>query len=221
MSLRKRLVIVGADAFGIEVWHLSNDIPSDSKDWDNVVFINDEIKNTQIELYNANISCLIISTIDDYVPQFNDVCICSIVNPKTKLDIVEKLKERGVKFTNIIHPTAIIGIGCRLGTGIILCPYVVMTVNVSVDNHVIVDVASSIGHDAKIGEGVTIGSQCDITGYCDIQRGALIGSGTSALPKSIIGENSVVCAGSVVLKKVRANRVVTGNPAYYVDKITK
>ncbi|MBT2291606.1 hypothetical protein J7E73_21250 [Paenibacillus albidus] len=219
MPLRRRLVIVGADAFGKEVWHWSNDVPSNSKNWDSVVFINDEIKNAQIELYNANISCLIVSTIDDYVPQCNDVCICSIVNPKRKLDIVEQLEGKGVKFTNIIHPTAIIGNGCRLGTGIILCPYTVLTVNVSVDNHVIIDKTSSIGHDAKIGEGVTIGSHCDITGYCEIQRGSLIGEGTSTLPKSIVEENSVVCAGSVVLKKVRANRVVMGNPAYYVDRI--
>ncbi len=218
MSLGRRLVIVGADAFGQEVWHWSNDIASDSKDWDSVVFINDEIKAAQKELYNANISSHIISTIDDYIPEYSDICICSIVNPNLKLDIVEKLKVRGVKFTNVIHPTAIIGIGCRLGTGIVLGPYVVTTVNVSIDSHVIVGVASSIGHDAKIGEGVTIGSHCDITGYCEIQRGTLIGSGASALPRSIIEEYSVVCAGSVVLKRVRANKIVMGNPAYHVDK---
>ncbi|NUU60942.1 hypothetical protein [Paenibacillus agri] len=218
MSLRKRLVIVGAGVLGKQVWCWANDTPCNSKDWDSVVFINDEIENAQKELYNSNIPGLIISTIDDYAPQCNDVCICAIVQPKRKLNVVEQLEKEGAEFINIFHPTAIIGKGCRLGTGIILCPYTVLTVNVTLGSHVIVDIASSIGHDSKIGEGVTIDSHCDITGYCEIQRGSFIGAGTSVLPNSIVEENAEVCAGSVVLKKVRANRMVIGNPAYYVDK---
>jgi len=46
-----------------------------------------------------------------------------------------------------------------------------------------------------------------------IKRGASIGSGTTILANVIVGENSIVGAGSVVTKDVPANSIVAGNPA--------
>ena len=46
-----------------------------------------------------------------------------------------------------------------------------------------------------------------------VKRGASIGSGATILSKVVIGENSIVGAGSVVTKDVPANAIVAGNPA--------
>jgi acetyltransferase-like isoleucine patch superfamily enzyme len=46
-----------------------------------------------------------------------------------------------------------------------------------------------------------------------IKKGASIGSGTTILANVVIGENSIVGAGSVVTKDVPANAIVAGNPA--------
>lgn len=46
-----------------------------------------------------------------------------------------------------------------------------------------------------------------------IQRGASIGSGSTILPNTTIGENAIVGAGSVITRDVPANAVVAGNPA--------
>lgn len=46
-----------------------------------------------------------------------------------------------------------------------------------------------------------------------IQRGASIGSGATVLSSTIIGENAIVGAGSVVTKDVPSNAIVAGNPA--------
>jgi len=46
-----------------------------------------------------------------------------------------------------------------------------------------------------------------------IKKGASIGSGSTILSRTTIGENAIVGAGSVVTKDVPANSIVAGNPA--------
>ena len=46
-----------------------------------------------------------------------------------------------------------------------------------------------------------------------VKKGASIGSGATILPNLIIGENSLVGAGSVVTRDVPADAIVAGNPA--------
>ena len=41
------------------------------------------------------------------------------------------------------------------------------------------------------------------------------------LPGIIIGENSIVGAGSVVTKNVKKNTIVAGNPAKIINKINQ
>jgi acetyltransferase-like isoleucine patch superfamily enzyme len=53
-----------------------------------------------------------------------------------------------------------------------------------------------------------------------VKRGASIGSGSTILSKIVIGENSIVGAGSVVTKDVPPNTIVAGNPAKILRSIT-
>jgi acetyltransferase-like isoleucine patch superfamily enzyme len=46
-----------------------------------------------------------------------------------------------------------------------------------------------------------------------VKRGASIGTGSTILPNTCIGENAIVGAGSVVTRDVPANAIIAGNPA--------
>ncbi|NUU60943.1 acetyltransferase [Paenibacillus agri] len=210
----KRLVIAGAGSFGREVWQWSEHIAIENKSWDSVVFINDI--DTSEKIAESQIDCPIISNIDDYTPLENDVVVCAVGNPIGKLNIVNRLKEKNVQFTNIIHPTVIIGSGVQLGIGIVLCPYTTVSVNAQLRDHVAVNICCTIGHDSKIGEGAVISAHCDITGFCEIDDGVFLGSGARLLPNSNVGSFATVGAGCVVLKEVEAYKTVVGVPARYI-----
>jgi acetyltransferase-like isoleucine patch superfamily enzyme len=53
-----------------------------------------------------------------------------------------------------------------------------------------------------------------------IKRGASIGSGATLLSKVVVGENSIVGAGSVVTRDVPPNVIVAGNPAKILRSVT-
>lgn len=52
-----------------------------------------------------------------------------------------------------------------------------------------------------------------------VKKHAKIGANATVLPGVVIGENSLVGAGSVVTKDVPANKVVAGNPAVVIKDI--
>jgi acetyltransferase-like isoleucine patch superfamily enzyme len=54
-----------------------------------------------------------------------------------------------------------------------------------------------------------------------IKRGASIGSGATLLGGITIGENSIVGAGSVVVKDVPPNTTVAGNPARSLERFNE
>lgn len=53
-----------------------------------------------------------------------------------------------------------------------------------------------------------------------VKKGASIGSGATILSRVVIGENSMVGAGSVVTRDVPARCIVAGNPAKLLRSVT-
>ena len=79
-------------------------------------------------------------------------------------------------------------------------------------------------HDApvEVAENVTIGHQCLLHG-CTIEKGALIGMGSTILNHAVIGENSLIGAGSLVTegKVIPPNVLAFGRPAKVIRPLTE
>jgi sugar O-acyltransferase (sialic acid O-acetyltransferase NeuD family) len=127
-----------------------------------------------------------------------------------------------IKFGNLIHPTATFGRGQRelleSRQGIIICAGVRFTCNVSVGDFTIFNLNATISHDCLIEEFVTISPLACILGNVRIKSGAWIGAGATINQgtneaKRMIGVNTIIGSGAVVLHDCQDHSVYAGVPA--------
>ncbi|HVU88688.1 MAG TPA: acetyltransferase [Pirellulales bacterium] len=208
---KKRLFIAGAGGFGREVATWARDFCAAEKDWELVGFLDDN--PTALGDFPSDLQ--VVGNVESHNFTSSDRVFVAICEPRVKMQIVEKLQGRA-QFATIIHPTAIVGSHCKIGVGSILCPGVVLTTNVSIGDHVHLNLQVTVGHDSIVGSYSTLNSHSDITGAVIVEEAVFMGSHAVVLPRGHVGAYSRIGAGSVVLRHVAAGDTVLGVPAHRV-----
>jgi serine acetyltransferase len=113
------------------------------------------------------------------------------------------LGAKGFQFPNLIHPSAVLAskIADSKSRGIIISPNCTIGSEVTFGDHVYLNFMVGVGHD------------CKFDGYIQINPGVQIGGFAHIKSHVLIGSNSTVGSGSVVLTRVRVDITVLGNPA--------
>ncbi len=205
----KDLIIIGAGEFGREVYAWAKQSKENNSLWKIKGFLDDNRNALDNFKYDAKI----ISGVREYSPKADDLFICAVGNVKLKKKLTSLILKKGGKFTNIIHPTVLMGENVRLGVGIVLCPYVVISSDAILENFVHVNLHTSIGHDAKIGNWCFVGTGCALNGYSKLEDSVFIAGHVIILPSGSVGKEAVVGAGSVVVGRVKPRITVFGIPA--------
>jgi hypothetical protein len=137
--IMKRLLIAGAGGFGREALAWALACPSNRTEWRVGGFL--DANPSALEGFDIDFP--LVGAPESYEPREDDVFICAIGDPATKLRVALDLKSRGARFVNVIHPTAIIGPNSRMGTGCILCPNCMVTTNVVLGDFVTLNLAAT------------------------------------------------------------------------------
>lgn len=111
------------------------------------------------------------------------------------------------------HASARVGARVTIGAGTLLAPYTVVTTNVSIGRHCILNVKASVSHDVVVEDFVNLNPGSTVTGGCHLGEGCFIGAGATLLPGVKIGKWATVGAGAVVLEDVPDFATVVGVPA--------
>lgn len=80
-----------------------------------------------------------------------------------------------------------------------------------IEDHAMVGVASTIGHECRLGANAVVSGNCVIARGARIGRGAWIGSSSVVREYVRVGERARVMAGSVVIEDVAPGAEVSGN----------
>ena len=139
--------------------------------------------------------------------------VCGIGSPAVRRRVTEDCRERGVEFVTAIHPRATASEFVRFGTGCVVTAGVVITNEITVGDHVHLNLNMTIGHDAEIGDYCTIAPGVNVSGNVRLGRGCDVGTGASIIEKLDIGEWSIIGAGAVVTSDLPANVTAVGVPA--------
>jgi sugar O-acyltransferase (sialic acid O-acetyltransferase NeuD family) len=146
----------------------------------------------------------------------NNNAIIAIADSAIRTQIAAKNK---LNYLNIIHSNTLIHESVHLGIGNIICKGVVLTVDIKIGNHVIININSTIGHDVILEDFVSIMSAVTISGNVKIGEGTLIGSGAVVLPNLTIGKWCKIGAGTIVIENIPDYSVVVGVPGKIIKTI--
>jgi|TARA_B110000467_G_C18223073_1_gene424182 sugar O-acyltransferase (sialic acid O-acetyltransferase NeuD family) len=206
----KKIIIIGTGGFGREVLWTIKDCNKQSKKYEILGFIDDNRT-----LVNTKIENLPVLGTTDWILSNSKIDISYVIgigDCKSRENIINKLKNKNIRFETIIHPSVIKSESVKIGEGSIIQAGCILTINVVIGKHVHVNIKSTIGHDCVIKDFVTINPGVHVNGGISIGKGSFIGSGVIMKDEIKIGNESVIGAGTVLIKDVPESSLVVGNP---------
>lgn len=117
------------------------------------------------------------------------------------------------EFINAIHPSVIIGNNVKLGCGITAMAGVIFNPKSKIGDFTFFATGAQIEHDCIISDFASVSAGSVMGGYVKLGKFSALTLGVTVLDRLEIGENTVVGAGSLVLKSLPSNVLAYGNPA--------
>ena len=209
MSTLRDLYIIGAGGFGREVAWLVERINEVNPTWNLKGFIddNESLWGSVEGEYPVLGGC-------EYLKSLGDVyAVCAVGSAKVRKIIIGRIKESNVKFATLIDPSVLVSKRVEIGEGSIICAGTIITVDIRIGNHVIINLDCTIGHDVDIEDFVTIYPSVNVSGNVLIGQCTELGTGTQIIQGKTITANSIVGAGAVVVKNIEGPGTYVGSPA--------
>jgi sugar O-acyltransferase (sialic acid O-acetyltransferase NeuD family) len=116
------------------------------------------------------------------------------------------------EFVNAIHPSVIIGNNVKLGIGITTMAGVIFNPKSIIGDFTFFATGAQIEHDCIISDFASISAGSVLGGYVKLGKFSALTLGVTVLDRLEIGENTVVGAGSLVIKSLPPNVLAYGNP---------
>jgi sugar O-acyltransferase (sialic acid O-acetyltransferase NeuD family) len=215
----KQVAIFGASGFGREVMPLVRQQWHANQQNYELVFVDDKPCAPFLNGYPVMTYAQWLAKPAD--GRFINVAIADGV---VRQKLVDRCHADGVQFFEVRASNVVQLDDVSLGIGAVLCPFVMLTSNISIGKHFHANIYSYVAHDCVIGDYVTFapGVKCNgnvvIEDHAYIGTGAIIKQGKLDEPL-VIGRGAVVGMGAVVTKSVPAGTTVVGNPARALMKI--
>jgi sugar O-acyltransferase (sialic acid O-acetyltransferase NeuD family) len=205
----KDLYIIGAGGFGREVAWIVERINSIKPTWNLKGFIDDNetLWGSKEGEYHVFGGCEYLSVLEDVY------AVCAVGSSNVRKKIIEKLKDTSVKFATLVDPSVLHSNSVKIGEGAIVCAGTIITVNVNIGDHVIVNLDCTIGHDAVIDDFVTIYPSVNVSGNVLIGECSELGTGTQIIQGKKVISNTIIGAGAIVVKDCIESGTYVGSPA--------
>ena len=206
----KKILIFGAGGFGREVQWLIERINQKKPTWEIEGYLDDGVKpQTEINGYK------VLGGMEK-LKEYGDTAavVVAVGSAKTREKIVTAIKRIGdFQFPNLIDPDVQLSQFVSLGQGNIICAGNILTVNVCLQDFVILNLSCTVGHDAHLESFVTVYPGVNISGNVRIGERAELGTGSQIIQGITIGQDTIIGAGAAVVRHIQSPCVAVGVPA--------
>lgn len=137
----------------------------------------------------------------------------AVGDSKTRFDIAQKLPSE-TKYFSFIHPTALLlDDSISIGEGSFIGAYSVLTTNIKIGKHALLNRAVHIGHDTIIGSYFSAMPGAIVSGNVTIYDCVYLGTNSSIREKLTIHSLSTIGLNSGIVKSIEIPGTYIGTPA--------
>jgi sugar O-acyltransferase (sialic acid O-acetyltransferase NeuD family) len=136
----------------------------------------------------------------------------AVADSKDRFEIVQRLP-KGIQFFNFIHPTALIMDNVEIGEGSFIGAYSILTTNIKIGKHAILNRGNHIGHDCIIGNYFSAMPGAIVSGNVHIGNRVYLGTNSSVIEKKYLLHDIKIGANSTVVKDIEEPGIYVGCPA--------
>ncbi|QHL87482.1 acetyltransferase [Nibribacter ruber] len=213
-STGKDIVIVGAGGLGREVLMLIRQINQHTPTWNFLGFYDDASPE-------AGFGYPYLGTVDDLNNTPTPLhAVIAIGDCQAKAKVVERLFNNFLLFPVLVHPSVVNEVVQlnQIDEGSIICQNCILTINVRLGKHVLLNLACTLGHDAVLGDFCSLMPQVAVSGGVTLQKGVYMGTNSSILQYKSVGVFTAIGAGAVVTQDLPDHCTAVGVPARIIKQ---
>lgn len=206
-----QIAIIGAGALGRDIAMLIEQINQVTAKWDLLGFY-----DNSNELPETIYDYPMLGSIEalDAVTGLLAVII-AIGDTGLKRAIAHQLVNPSLYYPVLVHPSVIMAKPAytHIGAGSVISAGSILTVNVNIGQHVLVNHNCVVGHDSDIGDYSSIMPGTVISGETNIGKAVYMGTRSTIINRCSIGDNTIIGAGAVVCNDIPSDCTAVGLPA--------
>lgn len=144
---------------------------------------------------------------------------CALGSNAVRERVAEGLLELGFELPAVAGAGAHISSSVRIGRGVAIMSGATINIDCAIGDLAIINTNSSVDHDGVIGRAAHVAPGAALAGCVQVGDRTFIGTGSSVIPERRIGADSIIGAGSVVVRDIGERVVAFGNPARVMRRI--
>ncbi len=134
--------------------------------------------------------------------------------------VVARLTSPLLSFPTLIHPN----VACapyqqlRIGAGCIISQGCILTCDITLGRHVLLNLGCTVGHDAVLDDFCSLMPHANVGGAAHLAAGVYLGTNATVLNQIRVGAGTTVGAGAVAVRDLPANCTAVGVPARVIKR---
>ncbi|MCK8104719.1 acetyltransferase [Pseudoalteromonas sp. 2CM36K] len=209
----KDLIIIGGGGFAKEVIWLANDCNRKVK---GVLDDSVQTHNTQVQ------GATVLGDVSSWVNYKDCEFIIAIGSPRTRQKVLDKMLTFGEPdFATLIHPSVRFSNTVSIGEGSIICAGSILTADISLGKHNILNLNVTVGHECEFADYVTIAPMVAVSGNVQLHHLVEVGTGAVIRQGLNLAEGSMLGMGGILTKNIPERMIYAGNPAKKLKEIVE
>ena len=204
----RQIVIVGGGRHAVEAFYLLEDIGES----DSVVAFAQDVVEPGKSLLNLPV-ITVEEVLSNPMNGLHPLLLGAIGDIQSNKRLVELFNSKGFEFLSAIAKQVPQHRQKHLGKGITISQGTVLTTNVTVGDHSMINIGCTLSHDVMVGKFVNISPGVHLAGYAKIEDEVFIGTGATVIPHVTVGKGCYMAAGACVTKDIPPYSMAAGVPA--------